>query len=222
VDLEKLAAADPSTRGKITGRAELKMQLAGSLRGDLMNSLSGQGSFALRDGKLPGVQLGKSMQELRKAEKFLSFGRSVGGGSGETTFSAVQGDLDIHGGRFYTQRTHADTNVGSGNIHGSVGFDQTLDLVGTWLLTGASRTGAATAGAVAAGVLSGGLLAPVLVGAGAASLSVPFTVKGTLKAPKLIAGGGFPGFKSSAPQQSTTQQPQQQKKKSIFDIFRKP
>jgi len=227
VDLEKLLAADPSTRGRMTGHGELKMQLTGALAGNVMNSLAGQGNFALHNGTLPGVHLGKSMQELRTVEKVLSLGASGNMPGGETTFSLVQGDLDIHGARLYTNKTHLDTNMGTGDIRGSVGFDQTLDLAGTWNLPKGSRVGAATAGAAAATVLSGGLLAPVMLGgATGAALSVPFTVKGTLKDPKLIPGGGFPGFKgdSSSPssQPSGTQPQQPQQKKKIFGIFPKP
>jgi hypothetical protein len=224
LDLAKLAAADPSTRGKITGRGELKMQLAASLRGDLMKSLTGQGNFALRDGRLPGVHLGKSMQQLHEVEKILSLGASGGGGSGETTFSVVQGDLDIHGARLHTSKTHLETNMGSGDMNGSIGFDQSLDLTGTWNLPKGSRAGAATAGAVGATVLTGGLLAPALLAAGGAALRVPFSVKGTLHDPKLVPGGGFSGSKNSDAQQTAGQQPQQppQQKKKIFGIFPKP
>jgi len=221
LDVEKVLAADPSTRGKATGHAELKLQVAAPLNGNLMNAMTGQGNFTLRDGKLPGVDFGKSMAELGKLEKVLSLGTSGGTPSGEVTFSQVQGDLDIHGGRVYTNKTHADSNMGSGDIKGSVGFDQTLDLTGSWALPKGSRTGAATAGAVGAAALTGGLLAPALLGAGGAALSVPFTVKGTFKDPKVTPGGGFPGFKSgSSDQSSSSQQPQQKKK--VLGIFGKP
>jgi hypothetical protein len=220
VDMEKLLSVDPGTRGKMTGRGELKMQLFGALDKNPLNSLTGQGSFALRDGRLPGVHLGKQMEELKKVEKFLSLGASGGGDTaGETTFSVVEGDLSIRGTRLYTSKTHADTNMGTGDVGGSVGFDQTLDLAGTWHLSAGSRTGAATAGVAAGAVLTGGLLAPALLGAGGASLSVPFTVRGTLKNPQLLPGGGFRGGGS---QPSSSQQPTQPQKKSIFDLFKKP
>jgi uncharacterized protein involved in outer membrane biogenesis len=222
VDMDKLLSVDPGTKGKMTGHGEMKMQILGTLDNNLMNSLTGDGNFALRDGKLPGVQLGKQMQELQKVEKILSLGASGGGSAGETTFSFVGGDLSIRGARLYTNKTHADTNVGSADVGGSIGFDQTLDLGGTFHLAAASRSGAATAGVAAGAVLTGGLLAPALLGAGGAALSVPFTVRGTLKNPQVMPGGGFRGggSQSSTNQQQTQQQ--QPQKKSIFDIFKKP
>jgi uncharacterized protein involved in outer membrane biogenesis len=221
LDLEKLVSADPATRGKITGRGEMKMQVLGSLSASLKNSLSGQGSFALRDGRLPGVSLGKSMQALSQVQRVLNLGQTGGGGSSETTFSAVQGDLAIRAARLYTERTHAVTNVGSGDIRGSIGFDQTLDLTGNWALApGVSQPVAAGVSSIAGGVLGGVLGKTAGAAVGGGNMSIPFTVKGTLKDPKLTPGGGIPGFKSAAPAQSSTQQPQ--KKKSILDVFGKP
>jgi len=226
VDMEKLLAADPATRGKLTGHGELKLQLSGALAGNTMNSLAGQGNFALRNGAVPGVHIGKTMQELQRVEKFLSLGASANLPGGETTFTAIQGDLEIHSARLYTNKTHADTNVGTGDVHGSMGFDQTLDLTGTWNLPAPSRTGAGTVGAVTAGVLTGGLLVPAIVGASAAALPVPFSVTGTLKDPRLGRGGGFPsaegGTSQPSSQASAAQQQQPQQKKKILGIFPHP
>src|SRR5208283_6241369 len=140
---EKLAAADPGSRGKIAGRAEAKMQLSGALGGDLLNGLTGQGNFALRDGKVAGLHSAKSIQGLTKVEHLFAPSRSGGGGELGTTFSVIQGDLNIHGGRVYTTKTRAETKDGTGDLHGSIGFDGTLDLAGTWKL---ARTGGQQAG----------------------------------------------------------------------------
>jgi uncharacterized protein involved in outer membrane biogenesis len=219
LDIEKLLAADPSTRGKMTGRGELKLQVSGPMGNKLTDTLGGEGNFALRDGKLPGVELGKSMRELSKVEEVLSLGAAGHETAGETTFSVIEGDLEIHGGRLHTNKTKLETNVGHGDVHGSVGSDQTLDLSGTWALPAASRTGAATMGAAAATVLTGGILAPALMGAAGGELSVPFSIKGTIKDPKLIAGG-VPGFKNGG---SGDASGQQQKKKGILGtLFGKP
>lgn len=223
LDLEKLMAADPATRGKMTGHGELKMQVAGALNSDPVKSLTGEGSFALHDGKLPGVQLDKTMRDLKVFEKIFSLGASGGGGGGETTYSSIEGDLQIRGERLHTNKTHLETNMGTGDVKGSVGFDQSLDLAGTWNLPKGSRAGAATAGAVGATVLTGGILAPALLAAGAETMKVPFTVKGTVKDPKLIPGGGFSGGNGGDSQQASGQeQTQQQKKKKFLGLFPKP
>ena len=160
------------------------------------------------------------MRELSKVEEFLSLGAAGHEPAGETTFSIIEGDLEVHGGRLHTNKTHLETNVGHGDMYGSVGFDQTLDLSGTWALPAASRTGAGTMGAAAAAVLSGGILAPALVGAASGELSVPFSVKGTLKDPKLVPGG-VPGFKGGGANDPSAQQ-QKKKKGFLGGLFGKP
>jgi len=212
LDLEKLAAADPGTRGKITGHAEAKLEVAGALGGDLMKSITGQGTFALRNGTLPGVQV-KSLQQLTKVETILGGGPSGGGGGGVTTFSVVEGDLNIHGGRIYTSKTTAETSIAKVDIHGSVGFDQTLDMAGTATLSGA---GAEQQGGNAPQKVLGGVLGQVAkhsVGA----IPLPFSVKGTVKDPKVLPGGMGGSSSGEAAQQQTAAQPQQ-KKKSRFGL----
>ncbi|HXZ19343.1 MAG TPA: AsmA family protein [Candidatus Acidoferrales bacterium] len=185
LDLEKLADADPGTKGKLTGHAEAKLQLAGALGGDLMGSLTGQGNFALHDGKVSGIEAAKSMATLTK----LAPGLSSAGNLLEATYSSVEGDLNIHGGRIYTTKTEALTNRGKGDIHGSVGFDQTLDLSGTWTLAGGESSGGGGNQSANPVKAVGGLFGKVAkhtVG----ELPIPFTVKGTVKSPKVFPGGG--------------------------------
>jgi len=210
LDLEKLAEADPGTRGKITGHAEAKLQVGGPLGGDLMNSITGQGNFALRNGTLPGVQV-KSLQSLTSVEHLV--GGGGGGGGGVTTFTAVEGDLNIHGGRVYTTKTTADTSIAKVDIHGSVGFDQTLDMAGTATLSG---SGGEQQGGNAPQKVIGGVLGQVAkhsVGA----IPIPFSVKGTVKDPKVMPGGMGGSTSGEQAQQQTSAQPDQ-KKKSRFGL----
>jgi len=209
LDLEKLAAADPGTRGKITGHAEAKMEVSGALGGDLMNAITGQGSFALRNGTLPGVNA-SSLQALTKVEQIFGGG---GGGGGVTTFSVVEGDLNIHGGRIHTSKATADTSIAKVDIHGSVGFDQTLDLAGTATLSGAGREqqGGSSPQKVLGGVL--GQVAKRSVG----EIPLPFSVKGTVKDPKVLPGGMGGSSSGESGEQQTATKPQQ-KKKSLFGL----
>jgi len=183
LDLEKLAAADPGTRGKITGHAEAKMQVTGAIGGELLNAITGQGSFTLRDGTVAGLHAAKSIQGFTKVEHLFAPGRSGGGGLLETTFSVIEGDLSIHGGRIYTTKTRAETKDGTGDIHGSIGFDQTLDLAGTWKLAGAGGQQGGTSGKNIFGKVFG-KVAKHSVG----ELPIPFSVKGTVKDPKILPG----------------------------------
>jgi uncharacterized protein involved in outer membrane biogenesis len=213
LDLEKLAGADPGLRGKITGHAEAKLQVAGALGGDLMNSITGQGNFALRNGTLPGLQV-KSLQSLTSVEQLLSGGGGGGGGGGGvTTFSAVEGDLNIHGGRVYTTKTTADTSIAKVDIHGSVGFDQTLDMAGTATLN--SSGGEQQAGS-SPQKLMGGVFGQVAKH-GVGTIPIPFSVKGTVKNPKVLPGGMGGSSSGESAQQQTAAQPQQ-KKKSRFGV----
>ena len=215
VDMEKLLSVDPGTKGKMTGHGEVKLQLLGTLDNNPINSLSGAGNFALHDGRLPGVNLSKSMKELSQIQQVFNLGQSGGSTSGETTYSLIAGDLSIRSARLVTNRTHADTNMGSGDIKGSVGFDQTLDMTGQWTLA-PGATGAAGGAANPAGIL-GNVLGQVTQTKGG-TLSVPFKVGGTLNNPKMTPGGA-PTMKGGTSTTPTAQQPQ---KKSILDLFKKP
>jgi len=187
LNLERLAAADPGTRGKLSGQAEAKLQLAGVLGGNLMESLTGQGSFTLRDGKVSGLQAAKSFQALSSIGKVLAPGVAGSGDLLEATYSLVEGDLSIHGGRIYTTKTEAQTNRGKGNMHGSIGFNQSLDLSGTWILASGSSGGQGQSANPIRAI--GGLFGKVTkhtVG----ELPIPFMVKGTLQHPMILPGGG--------------------------------
>ena len=184
VDLDKLAAADPGTRGKLTGHAEAKLQLSGLLGGNLMDSLTGQGSFTLRDGKVSGLQAAKSFQALSKVGGLLSPGLAGSGDLLEATYSTVEGDLSVRGGRIYTSKTEALTNRGKGSIHGSIGFDRSLDLEGTWTLASSSSGGQQSSNPIGA---LGGLFGKVTKHS-VGELPIPFTVKGTLQHPMILPG----------------------------------
>ena len=186
LDLERIAAADPDTRGKFTGHAEAKLQLAGALGPNLMNSLTGQGSFVLRDGRISGLKAAKSFEALSAVGKVFAPGLTHGGDLLEATYTFIQGDLSVRGGRMYTTNMEAQTNRGRGNAHGSMGFDQSLDLSGTWVI--AKETGSGQQQSKNPIREVGGLFSKVAkhtVG----ELPIPFMVKGTLQHPLILPGG---------------------------------
>jgi hypothetical protein len=186
LDLERMAAADPDTRGKFTGHGEAKLQLAGALGPNLMNSLTGQGSFVLRDGRISGLKAAKSFEALSAVGKVLAPGLTHGGDLLEAAYTFVQGDLSVHGGRMHTTNMEAQTNRGRGNAHGSMGFDQTLDLSGTWVLakgSGSSQQQSRNPIREVGGLF--GKAAKHTVG----EFPIPFMVKGTLQHPLILPGG---------------------------------
>lgn len=218
LDVAKMLAASPETRGKMTGAAKLNLQVLGALGDDLTNSLTGTGDLAVRDGKFPGFSMGK-LGALAKMQQFFTLGQ--GGWSGELTFSSITGDLKLGGGRVASDRIHLDSPNGTVDLRGSLGFDRTLNYDGQANLLQAGSGGAQNPAQAVFGVI--GAVTKQSVG----RVSVPFAVRGTFNDPKIQPGRGLPQFSTSSPSQ-TTQQPanqqqqQPQKKKSIFDIFKKP
>lgn len=219
VDVGKMMASSPETRGKITGTGELKLQAFGSLGSSVMNSLTGSGNFAVRNGRLPSVNLGGTMQALAKMQQVLTLGQS-GVPSGETTFSAITGDLSLGGGRVSSSCIHVDSSAGTVDMRGSFGFDQTLKYEGKAnLAAGSSAEPSNPIGAITS--VFGGVVKQTIG-------RIPsFAIAGTFSDPKIRPGppiGPLCGSSSSGATQSTQQPAQQQQpeKKSIFDIFRKP
>jgi uncharacterized protein involved in outer membrane biogenesis len=218
VDVGKLLAASPQTRGKLTGTGEVTLQAFGSLSSNLRNSLSGTGNFAVRDGSLPAVNVGGTMQALAKVQQVLSLG-SLGANLNEATrFSLLNGDLALREGRVHSNRIHMDSNQGTVDLRGSFGFDRTLDYDGQAVLT-RSQSGQAQNPAGAVIGIIGGVMKQTV-----GRISVPFAVRGTFDDPKIQPGRGLPGVHTGSTEQTQTQQQQQQpeKKKSIFDIFKRP
>ncbi len=219
VDVGKMVAASPNTRGKITGTGELTLQAFGSLGNAVTNSLTGSGNFAVRNGKLPSISLGGTMQALGKMQQVMTLGQSSLP-SGETTFSAITGDLSLGGGRVSSNCIHVNSSAGTVDMRGSFGFDQTLKYEGKANLAAGSTAEANNPLGAITGVF--GNVVKQTVG------RIPsFAVFGTFSDPKIRPGPPLGPICGNASQSSVQQQPTQQQqpaqeKKSIFDIFRKP
>ncbi len=219
VDVGKMMAASPETRGKITGTGELTLQAFGSLGSTVLNSLTGKGNFAVRDGRLPAINLGGTMQALAKMQQVFTLGQSGGVPSGESTFSAITGDLSLGGGRVSSNCIHVDSNAGTVDMRGSFGFDQTLKYDGKANPATSSSEGASNPLGAVASVLGG-------VVKQTAGRIPSFSICCTFADPKIRPGmANLPSCEApSAGEQQPAQQPAQppEQKKSIFDIFKKP
>ena len=216
LDVGKMLAASPDTRGKMTGTGQLRLQIFGSLGDNLVDSLTGTGDLSVRDGKFPGFNLG-TLGALAKVQQLLSFGQGGGGGGGDLTFTSITGDLNIGGGRIESNRIHMDSPSGTLDLRGSMGFDQTLAYDGQANLAKSASGQAAPTDALF-GIIGAATKRQV------SGLSIPFSIRGTFSEPKIGPGRGLPQFAGTSSTQ-TTQQPaqqQEQKKKSIFDLFKKP
>jgi hypothetical protein len=173
--------------------------------------------MAIKDGSFPGFSLA-SLGALAKVGQLLSGDFSGKGSSKGTTFSILSADLNIAGGRVASNRAHMESNLGTMDLKGSFGFDETLAYDGqATLSSAASGGGSGSPQSVLTGIL--GQVTKQNIG----SLSIPFAVTGTFAKPKVVPGKGLPGLKTAPPAGTQQQQPQEPaKKKSILDIFKKP
>lgn len=175
LDLGRMLAVAPGgMKGKMTGLAEIELQLVGSAGANWQKSLTGGGNFSIRDGTLPGVNLGGALGVLAKAA-----------GLKETSFKSIAGDLSADDGRVSTKQTTMDSSSGTVTLAGSFSIiDQSMSFDGKANLTPSGAAGAAV------GVIAGFL--------GAASgkpingITVPFSLRGTLSDPRFLPGKGAP------------------------------
>jgi hypothetical protein len=170
-----LAVAPGGMKGKMTGFADFDMQLVGSTGGAWQKAMTGTGSFSIRDGKLPGVNLAGALGSLAKAA-----------GLNETSFKRISGDLSINDGRLSTKLTKMDSSSGMVEVSGNVGLmDQKMSFEGKATLGGAV--------AVPAEIISS-LLSAASNKNVSGGVTVPFTIGGTLSNPTFLPGIGIPGI----------------------------
>ena len=209
LNLGAMLAASPSARGKLSGTAEMNLQLFGSLGAHWQRSLSGTGQFTIRDGRLPGINLSGALESPAQ----------LTGVGGETPFNLIQADLSIGEGRIRSQRIHMDSPRGTADLRGSCSLDGVLDYDGQIVLDSASGGAAGQNPAQAVGAILGGVLKRE-----GGRVTVPTSIRGTLQDPKFLPGRGAlrfdsPSSTSSTPQPAPTLP---EKGKSILDIFRRP
>ena len=185
------------------GTGELDLQLLGNLSDAWKKSLSGTGKFAVRNGHLPGVNLGNAAQALGK----------FAGVGGDTPFTVLEGDVNIASQRVSSKQIHLDSPSGIVDLRGSVGLDSTLDYQGTVTLNPATAMGSKGVGAIVGGLL----------GNSVGKITVPFALAGTIESPKVQPSKGVPNFgapasaSGSAPSgQSATPQDRINSLKNLF------
>jgi uncharacterized protein involved in outer membrane biogenesis len=206
-DIGKSVSVDPATKGKITGTADLSLQLIGSAGSRLLDSLTGTGNFAVHDGTLPGLNLRGALGTIAKllGESNMS----------TTPFRTIQGDLNIAQGRVASKQIHMDSPEGTVDLQGSFGFDQTIEYNGQAVLAG----GAANPVGLATNILGAAL------GKNIEAAAIPFAVHGTFSSPKVGPGHGLPKFETSQPSANSSQPNQPQKpslQDTLKDLFKKP
>jgi len=165
---------------RLTGSLDADLGLATDAGGDPEAVLTGAGTFAVRDGSFPRLELKGAMVKFATAVRLITVP------AGPTRFSYLGGDVRIAHRRVYSNAIRLDGDGLEGTVRGSFGFDQTLDYSGTGALS-------TPPSAPSKGVLSavGRLLRKVVPGtSGAAGKQVAFSVRGTFDDPKFSRGGG--------------------------------
>jgi uncharacterized protein involved in outer membrane biogenesis len=183
IDVAALIGAVSPGPPRITGRLEAAFNVATALARDPLAALTANGTFAVRDGSFPGLDLSGRLGGLAKAAQALQPGAT----GGATSFRYVGGDLRIARERGYSNALQLDAPALSGAAHGSFGFDRTLDYTGTGVLAGQASGGSALGLAVS---LAGKGLGQVLPGAsGTTGVRVPFRLQGTFDNPQFSLAG---------------------------------
>jgi hypothetical protein len=165
-----LAAAGAGTTG-VTGTLETAFRLTTSLARDPERSLLTTGTFAVRNGSLP-------------SSAFKGLNLPPGG----TRFSYFGGDLHVARERGYSDQLTLIGPEMQATMQGSFGFDRTLQYSGTGVLDSLTQ-GTSLAGSPLLASVEPLLENALQKNAGAARVSVPFTLRGTLDHPQFALAG---------------------------------
>lgn len=106
-----------------TAGADLSVQGRGLSMPDLTKSLEGTGHVAVKDGKIEGVNL------LQEAISILKVAGISLDNAKATAFSTIETDLAIKQGTIHVQRLLMDSHDFQATGGGTIGFDQTLNLI---------------------------------------------------------------------------------------------
>jgi uncharacterized protein involved in outer membrane biogenesis len=191
-----LSTLAPQAR-TITGSLDADLRLLTTLGRDPKAALTGAGTFAVRNGSFPGLDLKSGLGQLARALQ-----SNVP--AGDTRFSYFGGDFRIAQERVYSTSLRLDADGLAATGRGSSGFNNTLDYAGTGTLT-TLASGAPASGGLLSSVEQS--LANVLPGVrGSTGARVAFLLRGTFDAPKFSLAG-IPQLNQSP---GLNQQPQQQ------------
>jgi uncharacterized protein involved in outer membrane biogenesis len=186
VNVERLVkAVAPDATRKITGTFEADAKLNTSLAGDPAESLGGQGTFSVRDGTLPGLDLSGKLVSMAKF-----FQMSVPK-SDTTKFSYFGGDFRIQQQRVHSRSIKLESDTVRGSASGSFGLDGTLNYKGNGTVTGEGEVPAeekkksnpfGKLGRAIGGALQKTINVMQVV-------RVPFAIKGTFEEPEFFLSG---------------------------------
>jgi len=197
INVQQALAALGLGQRRVTGALDANFTLTTLLTRDPESSLRAAGSFTVRNGSFPGMNVAGQLAATARL-----IGLAVP--SGDTRFSSFGGDLAIARERGYSNQL---TLIGSGlraTLRGSFGFDQTLAYGGTAVVVPTRQTALAGSPALASlqAMLGEGLRRDL----GGSSVSMPFSLRGTLDHPQFTLAG-TPQLLGTPGTGSTTQPP---------------
>jgi hypothetical protein len=160
---------------EVSGALDADGALATRMNGDPLAELTGQGTFAIRNGSFPGLDVKNG---LVRAAKLLR----VNVPAGSTTFSYFGGDARIARERVASTALRLDGDNLQATGSGSVGFDGSLNYRGTG--TEAIGGGQSTLSSV-----MGRLGIHLPAAGGTRAVSIPFTLTGALSNPHFALAG---------------------------------
>ena len=176
-----MTAVAPGGKQKITGTLEADGRLATAFGGDPLGSLTGTGTFAVRNGTLPGLDMRNTLVSLARVVQLNI-------PAGPTKFQSFGGDFRIRQRRVYSDALRLNADDLEADARGSCGFDRTLDYTGTGLLKGI--TSASPQGQPGNPLsLLGNLGGALTQSGGTFSARVAFTLRGTFDDPKFSPTG---------------------------------
>jgi hypothetical protein len=185
---------------RITGMLDTDLRLSTALGRDPRTALTGAGTFAVRNGTLPGLNLRDFMVTAARALQ-LSLPE------GPTRFRYFGGDVSIAQQRVSSQALRLDGDDIEGTGRGTFGFDKTLDYTGTGVLKFLTSPGIPSITGLTPS--AGEIMGRFVPGAsGATGVRTPFSIRGTFDDPKFALAGRPEFLRGTGSQAPQPQQPQ--------------
>lgn len=168
---------------QLSGALDADVGLRTTLAQDPRAALSGSGTFAIRDGSFPGLDMKSALAQLARLLQ-------ANVPTGQSRFSYFGGDVRIAQQRAHSTALRLDGESLSATGHGSAGFDGSLDFAGTGVMgqggTASSASPSSTLPIPSAATLVGSYVPGGVAGR---ATRVPFTLTGKLPNPHFALAG---------------------------------
>ncbi len=184
---QALETLNPGGKNKVTGTFEADARLGVPLAArDPLAALGGQGTFAIRNGTVPGMNIRSAAAAMTKLIQ-------VDLPQGDIPFSYLGGDFRIAGRRVHNSKVDLQSEQIEATVSGSFGFDQTLDYKGLGSIKGRGTTQTQQE-QIDPGKLLGKVFGSVMKQTmNISGARVPFSLRGTFADPKfMITGPPYP------------------------------